>query len=165
MKPTPAQIKAVRKVLYDRTQLKQMANDIQQVNLLMNISGPPLPQNDVRIAVGDGPQWFIQTTGAVDPNILSAVASCQSLAKRLLSLRSAVARLQLPPADKQFLTTALNEQALTWSARATLWQQQGAPADPAGAVAQIAAHQAASFAALKHVQAYLRPPSDFNLGS
>lgn len=163
MKPTHAQIKAVQNVLYDHNQLKQAAQDVQQVNLLMNLSGPPLPANDVRGAVGNGPEWLIQATGQLDPSVAQAVARCRSIAARLQSMRSALGRLDLPSADKQFLMTALKEQALTWSTRATLWEETTAPSDPTGAVAKITAHQTAAFAALGHVQAYLRPIDSFHL--
>ena len=155
--PTKDQIKAVRAVLYDHAQLKLIAEDIQQINLLMNLAGPPLPSNDVRIAVGTGPRWVIPATGAVDPAVLDAVARCQKLAKRLQAIGDALADLDLPADDKHELTTAMHEQAQTWTARARLWGQAGKPSDPAGALATITAHQTASDAAVKKVTAYLRP--------
>lgn len=154
--PTKAQVRAVRAVLYDHAALAGLAQDIQQINLLMNLAGPPLPPDDVRIAVGTGPQWVIPATGAVDPAVLDAVARCQSLVKRFSAMATAIADLDIPRDDKRHLTTAVREQALTWSARAQLWAEPGAPTDPTGTVANITAHQAAADAAVKQVQAYLR---------
>ena len=155
--PTAVQIRAVQAVIHDRAQHRAMAEDIQQINLLMNLSGPPLPANDVRVAVGDGPEWRIQHTGAVDPAVLDAVARCEDLARRLESMSGALGHLDLPHDDRQSLVTALHESALTWTARARLWRDPEKPGDPKGVVATITAHQAASDAAAMQVKAYLHP--------
>jgi hypothetical protein len=160
-KPTHAQIHAVRKVLYDEQRMKQTALDVEQVNLLMNLTGPPLPLTDPRIAVGDGPDWAVTATGAVDPFVLEAAGRCQSIAKTLLSTRSELSQVDFPAADKQLLMQSLQEQAEVWSARATLWMQTTAPDNVSAAVQNITAHQEAAFGALKNVQAYLRPVTDF----
>jgi hypothetical protein len=157
VKPTKAQIKAVRHVLYDHTQVTQMIDDIQSINVLMNLSGPPLPENDVRVAVGDGPEWIVQATGALDPSVSEAVTRCHSIAQRLQTIRAALSALDLPHSDKQNLKTALQEQALAWTTRAGLWAQPKSPSDPKGTVAKITAHEKASSAALAKVKAYLQP--------
>ncbi len=153
--PTSAQIKAVQAVVRDHAQLRAMKEDIQQINLLMNLAGPPLPENDVRVAVGDGPEWRIPATGALDPAVLEAVSRCQDLAQRLESMSSALGKLDLPSGDRQALVTVLHELALVWTARATLWRNPKPPGDATSAAAAISAHQTASTAAAKKVQAYL----------
>jgi hypothetical protein len=160
-KPTHAQIHAVRKVLYDEQRMKQTALDVEQVNLLMNLIGQPLPLTDPRIAVGDGPDWVIPDTGAVDPAVLEAAGRCQSIASTLLSMRGELSQVDCPAADKQLLMKSLHEQAEVWSARSSLWMKTTAPDDVSAAVRNITAHQQAAFGALKNVQAYLRPATDF----
>jgi hypothetical protein len=159
--PTHAQIAAVHRVLYNPARLKQLAEDFQQLNLLMNLDGPPLATDDSRIAVGDGPDWVVPATGAVDVSVLNAAATAERLAERLLGMRREISHVNCPAADRRRLMTALSEQAQAWSARASLWRETTAPDDVAGAVATITKHERAAGAALAHVQRYLRPASDF----
>jgi hypothetical protein len=163
--PTAAQIRAVRQVIHDRARHRAMAEDIQQINLLMNLNptGPPLSSTDVRVAAGDGPEWRIPATGALDPAVVDAVARCEDLAKRFESMSQAIGNLDLPHDDRRSLVTALHESALTWTTRATFWRDPEKPRDPKGTVAAITAHQVASDAAAAKVKAYLVSPDTSNL--
>lgn len=162
-KPTKKQIQAVQKVLYDRARLAQMAHDFQQLNLFMNLDGPPLAMNDSRLEQGDGPDWVIPATGAVDVLVLDGADRCDQIAARLLTMRKDLSPLAIPASDKQSLMTSLSEQALAWQKRAATWRMTTAPDDVNAAVEAISKHQRVAVDELAHVQPYLRPLSDFNL--
>lgn len=162
--PTKQQIRAVQKVLYDRTQLAQMAHDFQQLNLFMNLDGPPLAMGDTRFESGAGPDWAIPATGAVDVLVLDGADRCDQIAARLLTMRKGLSGLAIPASDKQALMASLSEQALAWQKRAATWRSRTAPDDVKAAVEAITKHQRAAEDELASVQPYLRPVADFNLG-
>jgi hypothetical protein len=157
MTPTPKQIAAVRKVLYERTRLRKIFDDGESVVRLMNLDPSALLDNtDPRWPAGSGPTWYLRSTGQLNPSVAEAAKRCDRIAGLLLDIRADLRDVDFPPADKQQLRAALAESAAEWKARGRLWRAPGEPGDAQTASASIATHQRESLRAFKRVTAYLK---------
>jgi hypothetical protein len=158
-KPTTAQVKAVRAVLYQPQRVKDLARLQANLAVVMNLNPDAnLGDGDVCNPPGSGPQWYIPATGAIDDNITLAAGFCDQIAAILLKMRADLAKLDIPAVDRTNLRTALAEEAASWSARGRVWKRPGQPADPRVEVAEISNHFSAALAAAKRVAHYYRPP-------
>jgi hypothetical protein len=152
---TEADIREVRKVLYDRDRRRKLKTEIDSIVILMNFDpGEAIPHDDPRILPGAGPLWFIPNTGAVNPSVLEAADRCERIASILMKMRDEIGDLNIDGSDRQHLREALEQQAKGWRTRARLWRDPGAP-DPAGAD-EIVGHEAKSLREIKKVEDYFK---------
>ncbi len=162
-KPTRAQVHAVQHALYKHKRLEKLFELQRQVALVMNLNrNAQLPTNDVRYPAGSGPQWFYPDTGGLDMNVEAGANLCDQIASTILAMRSDVAGVSFPPADKQHLMTALGQEAAAWKARGRHWRDPKPPNVDA-VVNEISGHFNASIDAVKHVQRYLKPKHELGL--
>lgn len=110
--PSKAQIKAVRKVLYQRDRLDKLNVLAKNISVLMNLNpATELPSNDIRNPAGSGPTWFVPATGAVDPGVQEAANDCDKIAAALMAIRNDVSQVSFPHDDKQHLMASLSAEA------------------------------------------------------
>ncbi len=164
-KPTDKQIHELHRALYKRKRLKKLSDLVQETALLMNLDPTQeLPPDDVRNPPGSGPQWFYPDTGAVDSNVLAAAQNCSEISKTLRAIRSDVADVSFPEADKKHVLAALDAEAASWSARGKAWGAAGPPADVEATVATVSKHVSTSLAEAKQVRHYLLSKQELGLG-
>jgi hypothetical protein len=150
---TPAEIAAVRKVLYDRKRTKAIFAHVSSIEKLMNLDPKvTLPPGDTR-KPGSGPSWWAPD-GKLDPSVVKAAAHCDGVAKLLLAARGDLARVSVNPSDRKRLSAGLAELAAAWKARAAAWRSPGRP-DAARLASGIGAHERASQRAFQSVKQYL----------
>jgi hypothetical protein len=150
------EVKAVRKVLYDRTRLRKLYAEISSIDVEMNLDPErELDPNDIRGDAGSGPNWVIPATGQVDPGVTEAAKRCAKVAALLRQTSRDLADVSFPRADKRALRDALEEQAKAWSARGRIWAAPGRP-DVQAAVKEINTHHAAAIKSYARVTKYLR---------
>jgi hypothetical protein len=150
-------VRAVRKVLYDRHRREKLGIELNSIITLMNFDPlQPLPgTDDLRVYPGIGPLWFVPATGAVSPGVLEAADRCERVASILMKMRKEIGDLGIPGSDKRHLREGLEQQAKGWRARARLWRDPGQPDAEAGA-AEIMGHDRKSLRELTKVQFYLK---------
>ena len=154
--PTRAQMKAVHNVLYSPARTKRLSQLAIEIANRMNFDPEAeLQERDIRNPPGSGPNWFIAATGAVDPLVIEAAGLCDQLAKTLLEMRSELAKVSIPAADKQSLLTLLDASAASWSARGRIWRAPNA-SDAKKAAAEISNHFVASMEASRKARLYLK---------
>jgi hypothetical protein len=146
-KPTPAQIKSVRRILYDPHRVRQMRDDASSISVLLNLEN----QNPSSTF-----SWYIPATGALAQEVVEAAQRCRRIATTLLSIRKDLAHVSVPETDRKHLMAALQAQAASWQARANAWAATGQPADTDTLVASISGHVRTALAQAQHVQPYLR---------
>ncbi len=139
--PSHAEIHAVRGVLYSHAHLAPISAALQNMATVMNLNDQAtLPASDVRAPAGSGPQWYYPDSGALDANVTMGAHYARQIAFGLQGLRSAIAGVSFPEADKQYLMTALNEEAAAWNLRAQQWSDPKPPADVENAAALVQGH-------------------------
>jgi hypothetical protein len=149
------EIRAVRKVLYNHRRLRKLDSHLTSIDVLMNFNvNATLPPDDVRVAPGAGPTWFIPATGELNSGVREAAERCDRVAGLLREIRRELAGVRFDGADKRHLRGALEAQAKAFSARSRIW---GAPERPdAEAQArEIVRHEADALRNFKRVKPYL----------
>jgi hypothetical protein len=152
-KPTAAQVKAVRAVLYKRERLQRILADQRSIEVLMNLNNPAQPNGS--------PTWLIEATGETSVGVTEAASRCQRIAAAFREMSREITPLRLPAADKSDLRTALNEQAIVWERRGAIWGAKEKP-DPGAAVAELKSHLTSAVQALARVVPYLRRTNDIS---
>ncbi len=151
---TEREVKAVRRVLYNRGRMRLLLTEVRSIDVLMNLDPyASLSPDDTRVAAGSGPHWFL-SSGEVDPGVLEAASRCQRVAALLRDTRRELKDVDFDRADKRELRNALEEHAKAWIARADAWSRPGSP-DVATMGAAINSHDAASLRSYHRVDAYL----------
>jgi hypothetical protein len=149
------EIRAVRKVLYDRRRLRKLDAHLTSIDVLMNFDpNATLPPDDIRVAPGAGPTWFIPGTGELNSGVREAAQRCDRVAGLLREIRRELADVSFDGADKRHLRGALEAQAKAFSARGRLWGAPGRPDAEAGAP-EIVGHEAEALRHFKRVKPYL----------
>jgi hypothetical protein len=150
-----AEVRAVRRVLYDRERLRRMLTEVRSIDILMNTNqNASLPPDDIRVTAGDGPTWVL-LDGSMDPGVLEAAARCRRVAELLRQTRRALKDVDFDPGDRRRLRAALGEHARAWIARADAWSAPRGAVDPAVAADQINRHDASAMRGYRKVRAYL----------
>jgi len=151
-----AEVRAVRRVLYDRERLRRMLTEVRSIDILMNTNAnAPLPPDDIRVNSGDGPTWVLLGTGEVDPAVVEAAARCRRVAELLRETRRALKHVDFDRGDRRALRAALDEHAQAWIARADAWVAPRGAVDPAVAAAAINRHDARATREYRRVRPYL----------
>lgn len=149
------EIKAVRRVLYDRKRLREMLGEIRSIDVLMNTNpNLALPADDIRVSAGAGPVWFVLATGEIDPGVLEAARRTKRVAQLLRETRRELKDVDFDPDDRRELRKALDEQAKAMIVRADAWSTKGGD-DPRAAAAKINRHDAEALRSYGKVSAYL----------
>jgi hypothetical protein len=148
--PTPKQIAAVRRVLYEPARIRQMRSDLSSISVLLNLEN----QNPSEIVT-----WYVPATGELSPGIVEAAARCRRIAATVRAIRSELAKLEFDQVDKRHLLRALDAQAASWQARADGWAAPGQPGDVDALVTTVAGHLRTAFAEAAHVKPYLKRAS------
>jgi hypothetical protein len=162
--PTASEINAVHRVLYDRKRVKKLANLSNNIQVLMNFNADvQLGPNDPRGPAGSGPQWYIPGTGALDPIVIEGSGYCDQIASTLMEMVHGISQVDIPKADKEHLTAAISSEAALWHARGKVWRAPGNPGNADKAASTISKHMPQILDNVKHVQAYLKPPSEVHL--
>jgi hypothetical protein len=152
----PREIRAVRKVLYDRKRMRKLVTEARSIDVLMNTDPyASLDSDDVRVTAGAGPIWFVPGTGEIDPGVLEAADRCRRIATLLRQIRRELADVDFDADDKRHLREALDEHAKAWVARAEIWSRPQRPSDPAADAAEISRHDAKATRNYAKVKAYL----------
>jgi hypothetical protein len=160
-KPTHDQIKAVHKALYKHGRMQRLSDLMHNLAVSMNLNpAADLPTSDVRYPPGSGPQWFFPDTGAVDNLVIQSAGYCDQIAHTILAMRADIQQVDFPKADKRNLSTALSEEAASWTLRGQLWRASGKPGDPDKAAARISEHLGNAARAALRVQPYLKSAQD-----
>jgi len=150
------EVRAVRRVLYDRQRMQRMFIHLESIDELMNLDpGNVLQPDDPRVQGGSGPLWFIPANGQLSPAVVDAAERCDKIADILLATRRELARVDFDGADKRVMRAALQEQARSWQERAKVWRAPGRP-DVAASLDRIAEHEKESVRKLKKVDEYLQ---------
>ena len=150
------EVKAVRKVLYDRKRLRKMVIEARSIDVLMNTDPyGRLEPDDVRVTAGAGPIWFLPSTGEVDPGVLEAADRSRRIAGFLREIRRDLGDVVFDGDDKRVLREALDEQAKAWIARAAVWSRPRRPSDLAADADEISRHDAKATRNYAKVEAYL----------
>ncbi len=145
--PTAAQIKAVRKVMYDRSRIGRIKADLSSISVLLNLEN----QNPDSVVT-----WYIPATGALSPGVVEAAQRCRAIAATLLAMRKDLAHVPVPQSDRSHLLALLAAQAASWQARAAAWAASGQPGDTDALVASISGHLRSALDESAHVRPYLR---------
>jgi hypothetical protein len=152
---TNREIRAVRRVLYDRRRLRKLDAHLRSIDVLMNFdSHTTLSPDDIRVSPGSGPAWFVPATGELDPGVSEAAERCKRVAGILREIRRELAGVSFDGADKRHLRDALEAQAKAFSARAKAWAAPGRP-DADAEASKISGHEADSLRNFKRVKPYL----------
>jgi hypothetical protein len=146
-KPTQAQIKAVRAVLYKRARLQRIVADLRSIDLLMNFDNPNV--------AGVAPSWFLEATGGLTTGVKEAASRCKRIGAAYREMSRELAPVRIPAADKSDLRLALAQQAIVWERRGTIWAEDSAP-DAAAAAAELKSHMTSAVQAAARVAPYLR---------
>lgn len=152
---TDREIKAVRRVLYDRKRMRKMLTEARSIDVLMNLDPRgTLPPDDIRVSPGYGPLWFVPGTGAVDPGVLEAAERSKRVAGLLRDTRRELKEVEFDPEDKRWLRRALDEHAKALVKRADAWS---APTvgNPGKIAKDINRHDAAAADSYRKVLKYL----------
>jgi hypothetical protein len=155
----PAQVDAVRKVLYRRDRLIKLYDQITSIEALMNLDPHAKASPGSITRPGTGPSWFIRANGKVSPSVIEAANRCDKIADLLLETRADLAHVDFPASDKGHLRAALAEQAAAWRARGRAWRAPGKP-NVGAAVAPIEAHVKKSIREFQHVTLYMHDAPD-----
>lgn len=151
-----AEIRAVRKVLYDRGRLRELLDEVRSIDVLMNTDPRAnLPPDDIRVSAGSGPVWVIPSTGEIDPGVLEAAARCRRVAELLRATRAELSDVDFDDGDRRQLSTALDQHAKAWIARARAWSAPGPPDDVRAVAKEINRHDAKAVLAYARVEQYL----------
>lgn len=151
---TPAEIAAVRKVLYEPKRVRALTAHVSSIEAFMNLDpNTKLPRGDTR-KPGSGPTWWT-ADGKLDPSVLKAAAHCDVVAKLLLAMRRDLARVRVNDSDKTHLRAGLAELAAGWKERAVAWRSPGRP-DAEALANAITSHNRASYHAFQPVRRYLK---------
>lgn len=157
------EVRAVRRVLYDRQRLRGIFTHLESIDELMNLDpGNVLAPNDPRVEGGSGPYWFIPANGQLSPAVVEAAERCDKVAGLLLDTRRELSDVKFDGDDKRALRAALQEQAESWRERGKVWRAPGRP-EVGVALDRIAKHDKESLRELKKVKEYLQDvdPRDF----
>jgi hypothetical protein len=151
-----SEIKAVRRVLYERKRLRKMLTEVRSIEVLMNTDpNRPIPPDDIRVNAGDGPTWVL-LNGEVDPAVLEAAERGRRVAKLLRETSRDLKDVDFDRDDKRELRNALDAHAKAWVARADAWSAPAATAlDPPKAAAQISRHDEKALRSYHEVRDYL----------
>jgi hypothetical protein len=153
--PKKREIKAVRRVLYERERSRKMLDEARSIVVLMNFNyRGSIPQDDIRVTAGAGPIWFVPSTGAVDPGVLEAADRCRRIAAMLRDTRRELKGVDFNADDKRALREGLEQQAQALVKRAKAWTSPAVGNSDAVA-RDINRHDAAAANAYKEVFEYL----------
>lgn len=153
--PTKREIRAVRKVLYERERARKMLDEARSIVVLMNFNPRGhIEQEDVRVTAGAGPLWFIPATGEVDPGVLEAAERSKRIAAMLRETRRELSDVDFDAEDKRNLRDALEQQAQALTKRAKAWTTPTV-GDPETVAAGIHRHDAAAAKSYSKVFDYL----------
>ena len=147
-KPTPDELAAVRKILYDPKRHQQLADDASSISVLMNLED----QSPNRVV-----EWWIPATGKLSKGVREAAARCRSIAAAYGQMRDEVQGVAIPAPDKAKIQEALGYVAGCWQARADAWGDESPPGDPAALARAINAHLENALAAAHDVAIYFEP--------
>jgi hypothetical protein len=147
-------INVVRKVLYEKSRVRQMIDEARSIDVLMNLDpNGRLEPDDIRVKPGAGPLWFSES-GALDPGVIEAADRCRRLARLLLDVRRDIGPLKIASRDKRDLRDALESQSRAWTARGKVWRNPAAPSVERD-LASIVEHERAAARSYKRVAKYL----------
>ncbi|HZQ66429.1 MAG TPA: hypothetical protein VFA66_14525 [Gaiellaceae bacterium] len=146
-KPTAAQIKAVRAVLYKRARLQRIVADLRSIDVLMNFDNPSV--------AGVAPSWFLEATGDLTTGVKEAANRCKRIGSAYREMSRELAAVRIPAADRADLRLALTEQAIVWERRGAIWAEDSAP-DATAAAAELKSHLMSAVRAAARVAPYLR---------
>jgi len=148
------EIKAVRRVLYDRDRLRRMLDEVRSIDVLMN-TGPnaAIAPDSAQVPEG-GPLWYLPD-GSIEPAVLEAADRCRRIASLLRETRRGLKDVDFNADDKRELRNALDAQAKAWIARGKTWSEPGPPTDVDAAVADINRHDMDSIRSYQRVQDYV----------
>jgi hypothetical protein len=153
--PKKREIKAVRKVLYDRERSRKMLDEAKSIVVLMNFNyRGNLEPDDIRVSPGAGPIWFVPSTGAVDPGVLEAAERSKRIAAMLRETRRELKDVDFDGGDKRDLREALEQQAQALVKRANAWTAPTVD-NPERVAAEIHRHDAAAARSYAKVFKYL----------
>jgi hypothetical protein len=154
---TPAEIAALRKVLYDPERNREFRTHLSSIDVLMNLSrrGRVAPKG---VGVpGGGPTWFIPSTGAVNASVREAAARCRKIAVLIRETRRELAGVSFDATDKRDLLAALDAQAESWEARGAVWAAPGKP-NVAADAKRVSGPEGEAYRRYQRVRDYLRAP-------
>jgi hypothetical protein len=146
-KPTPADLAAVRKILYDPKRHQQLADDASSISVLMNLED----QSPNRVLT-----WWIPATGKLSEGVLEAAARCRSIAAAYEQMKQEMQHVAIPAQDKASIQEALGYVAGCWQARADAWGDERPPSDPAALAKAINVHLGNALAAAHDVEVYFK---------
>jgi hypothetical protein len=152
-KPTAAQIRAARAVIYRRDRLQRILADLRSIDVLTNLNNPAQPRG--------APSWFIEATGEISVAMTEAANRCKRIAAAHREVARDIAALRLPAADKADLRIAFNEYAIVWQRRGEIWGGKEKP-DVDAAVAELKSHMTSAAKAAARVTPYLRQANNFS---
>lgn len=151
------EIRAVRRVLYERRRLRRLYQHASSIDVLMNTDpGRALSPDDTRVQGGAGPGWVIPGSGELSVAVLDAADRCDEIAKILLAVRRDLADVDFDRSDKHHLRAGLASQASAWRARGRAWRAPGPPGNIRATVAGITKRERASMREFRSVREYLR---------
>jgi hypothetical protein len=145
--PTPAEIRAVRTVLYEPSRVRQMKDDASSISVLLNLEN----QNPNSIF-----SWYVPATGALSPEVVEAARRCRRIAATILAIHNDLAHVAFNASDKKHLLAAVQAQAASWQARASAWSAPGKPADVDSLVASISGPMQTARNEAQHIRPYLK---------
>jgi hypothetical protein len=97
-KPTPAQIRAVRAVLYKRARLQRIVADLRSIDVLTNLDNPQV--------AGTAPTWFLEATGGLTTGMAEAANRCKRIGAAYREMARELTPVRMPPDDKADLRVA-----------------------------------------------------------
>jgi len=160
-KPSKQQVAAVHAVLYERRRLQNLHDEMQSIAVELNLDPRArLSPRDTRNPPGSGPNWFVPSTGAVDPAVLDAAKRCDKIAAILSEIAGELDGVDIPRADRDDLQSALSGEAAVWTLRGRSWRNPRPERDPQRFAATVAAHVQASVEAGYTVRAYRKRISE-----
>lgn len=160
-KPTEQQVAAVHAVLYERSRVQALHDELQSIAVELNLDREAqLSPKDRRGPAGSGPNWYVPATGAVDPAVLDAAKRCDKIAAILTEIAGELEGVDISRTDRADLQSALSEEAAVWTLRGRWWRDPHPAKDPKQLAATIAAHVQTSVAAGYKVRAYRKPVSE-----
>lgn len=134
------EIRAVRKVIYDRDLRRKLNTQLDSIRVLMKVDD-------------EGPTWVYPANGQPTVAVLDAAERCDKIAALLRKTRRRLADVDIDRSDKSRLRDGFAQLAQAWERRGAVWRAPSKP-DVEAEAAAIAEHERAAFRKFKRAPEY-----------